>query len=143
LQRRTVDGVITGYPVITVFKFGEVAPVHIDAELGGGATMVVMAKSKWDKLPPAVQKLLDDNSGEALSRAYGAANDAEWVAGRNVAMGMKDQTIVVPTAAEHQTYQQKLAPVAEDWVKDNPDGAAVLAKFRTLLSEAQAESKQK
>ena len=85
----------------------------------------------------------DDNAGEALSRAYGAANDAEWVAGRNAAMAMKDQTIVVPTAAEDQTYQQKLAPVAEDWVKDNPDGAAVLAKFRELLAGAQTELKQK
>jgi TRAP-type C4-dicarboxylate transport system substrate-binding protein len=143
LQRRTVDGVITGYPVITVYKFGEVAPVHVDAELGGGATMVAMTKEKWNKLPPAVQKLLDDNSGEALSRAYGVANDAEWVAGRNAAMAMKDQTIIVPTPAEHREFQKKLAPVAETWVKDNPDGAAVLAKFREVLAQAQAESKQK
>jgi TRAP-type C4-dicarboxylate transport system substrate-binding protein len=143
LQRRTVDGVITGYPVITVFKFNEVAPFHVDAELGGGATMLAMTKEKWNKLPPAVQKLLDENSGEALSRAYGVANDAEWVAGRKAAMAMKDQTIVVPTAAEHQAYQRELAPVADDWVKDNPDGAAVLAKFRELLSQAQAEVGQK
>jgi TRAP-type C4-dicarboxylate transport system substrate-binding protein len=143
LQRRTVDGVITGYPVITVYKFGEVAPVHVDAELGGGATMVAIAKEKWNKLPPAVQKLLDDNSGEALSRAYGAANDAEWVAGRNAAMAMKDQTIIVPTAAEDQEFQRKLAPVAEDWVKDNPDGAAVLAKFHESLAQARTELGQK
>ena len=143
LQHRTVDGVITGYPVITVFKFGEVAPVHVDAELGGGATMVAMAKDKWNKLPPAVQALLDENSGEALSRAFGAANDAEWVAGRKAAMAMKDQTIVVPTAAEDQAYQRELAPVADDWVKDNPDGAAVLTKFRTLLSAARTEIEQK
>ena len=29
-------------------------------------------------------------------------------------MAAKDQTIIVPTAAEDQAYQRKLAPVAED-----------------------------
>jgi hypothetical protein len=58
-------------------------------------------------------------------------------------MAMKDQTIVVPTAAEDQAYQRELAPVADDWVKDNPDGAAVLTKFRTLLSAARTEIEQK
>jgi TRAP-type C4-dicarboxylate transport system substrate-binding protein len=139
LQRRTVDGVITGYPAITIYKYGEVAPVHVDAKLGGGATMVAMAKKKWNTLPPEVQALLDENSGEALSRAYGAADDAEWDAGRKAAEAMKGQTIIVPTAAEDKAYQDKLAPVAAGWVKDNPDGAAVLAKFRQLLAEAEAK----
>jgi TRAP-type C4-dicarboxylate transport system substrate-binding protein len=136
LLRRTVDGVITGYPAIIVYKYGEVAPVHVDAELGGGATMVAMAKRKWDTLPADVQALLDQNSGEALSRAYGAADDAEWDAGRKAAEAMKGQTMIVPTAAEDKAYQEKLASVAQDWVKDNPDGAAVLAKYRELLAEA-------
>lgn len=143
LQRRTVDAVITGYPAMTAFKFGDVAPVHVDAKLGGGATMVIMAKDKWNKLPPAVQKLLDDNSGEALARAYGVANDAEFEAGRKLALAGKDQTVIVPTPEQDQEYQRKLAPVADDWVKENPDGAAVLAKFRELLSAAQAENRQK
>ena len=58
-------------------------------------------------------------------------------------MEMKDQTMLVPTAAEDEAFQKKLVPVAEDWVKDNPDGAAVLAKFRALLTEAQAEIEKK
>ena len=91
---------------------------------------------KWDKLPADVQALLDQNSGEALSRAYGAADDAEWDAGRKAAEAMKGQTMIVPTAAEDKAYQEKLASVAQDWVKDNPDGAAVLAKYRELLAEA-------
>jgi hypothetical protein len=51
--------------------------------------------------------------------------------------------MMVPTAAEDQAFQQKLAPVADDWIKDNPDGAAVLAKFRELLAQAQTEIGQK
>lgn len=143
LQRHTVDAVMTAYPAFIAFKFGEVAPVHVDAELGGGATMLIMAKEKWNQLPPAVQKLLDDNSGEALARLYGIENDAQQESGRKAAMEMPGQTMMVPTAAEDEAFQQKLAPVADDWVKDNPDGAAVLAKFRELLAQVQAESGQK
>jgi len=143
LQRHTVDAIMTAYPAMAAFKFGEVAPVHIDAQLGGGATMLIMTKEKWNQLPPAVQKLLDDNSGEALARLYGIENDAQQESGRKAAMDMKDQTMLVPTAAEDEAFLKKLAPVADDWVKDNPDGAAVLAKFRALLSQAQAELEHK
>ena len=143
LQRQAVHGVVTGYPAIIVYKYGEVAPVHVEAKLGGGASMLVLTKATWNKLPVAVQTLLDANSGEALSRAYGAADDAEWEVGRNVAMATKGQTFIVPTAAEHDAYRQKLEPVAEDWLKDNPEGAAVLAKYRELLSKAQTELGQK
>jgi TRAP-type C4-dicarboxylate transport system substrate-binding protein len=143
LQRHTVDAVMTAYPGMVAFKFGEVAPIHVDAQLGGGATMLILAKAKWNQLPPAVQKLLDDNSGEALARLYGIENDAQQESGRKAAMEMKDQTMLVPTAAEDEAFQKKLVPVAEDWVKDNPDGAAVLAKFRALLTEAQAEIEKK
>ena len=139
LQRHTVDAIMTAYPAMAAFKFSEVAPVHIDAQLGGGATMLIMTKEKWNQLPPAVQKVLDDNSGEALARLYGIENDAQQESGRKAAMEMKDQTMLVPTAAEDEVFQKKLVPVADDWVKDNPDGAAVLTKFRGLLSQAQAE----
>jgi len=143
LQRHTVDAIMTAYPAMAAFKFSEVAPVHIDAQLGGGATMLIMTKEKWNQLPPAVQKVLDDNSGEALARLYGIENDAQQESGRKAAMDMKDQTMLVPTAAEDEAFLKKLAPVADDWVKDNPDGAAVLAKFRALLSQAQAELEHK
>jgi len=143
LQRHTVDAVMTAYPAMAAFKFAEVAPVHIDGELGGGATMLIMSKAKWNALPPAVQKILDDNSGEALARLYGIENDAQQAAGRQAAMDMKDQTMLVPTAADEAAFKKKLAPVVDDWVKENPDGAAVLAKFRELLTQVAAESGQK
>jgi hypothetical protein len=32
-----------------------------------------------------------------------------------------------------------MAPIADDWGKENPKGAAVLAKFRELLAQAKKE----
>ena len=139
LQRHTVDGTVTGYPAVRAFKFDEVAPYHLDALLGGGAHMVVMAKKKWESLPEAVQKIMDDNSGEGLARMYGKTNDDEWEQGRARLVAMPSQTVVAPTPAEHEMFKRKMAPIADDWVKENPKGAEVLAKFRELLAQAKKE----
>jgi TRAP-type C4-dicarboxylate transport system substrate-binding protein len=139
MQRHTVDGTVTGYPAVRAFKFDEVAPYHLDAMLGGGAHMVVMAKKKWESLPAAVQKLLDSHSGEGLARRYGKANDDEWEQGRARLVAMSGQTVVAPTPAQHEMFKRMMAPIADDWVKQNPKGAEVLSKFRALLAQAKAE----
>ena len=139
LQRHTVDGTVTGYPAVMPFKFFEVTTYHLDAMLGGGAHMVVMAKKKWDALPAAVQKVLDDNSGEKLARRYGATNDSEWVKGREAVKAMPGQIVVAPTPAEHDMFRRKMASIADDWAKEHPNGPAVLAKFRELLDQAKRE----
>jgi len=139
LQRHTVDGTVTGYPAVRAFKFDEVAPYHLDAMLGGGAHMVVMAKKKWEALPEAVQKVIDTNSGEALAHKYGKTNDDEWEQGRARLVAMPGQTVVAPTAAEHEMFRRKMASIADDWVKENPKGSEVLAKFRELLAQAKKE----
>jgi TRAP-type C4-dicarboxylate transport system substrate-binding protein len=139
LQRHAVDGTATGYPAVRAFKFDEVAPYHLDAMLGGGAHMVIMAKKKWEALPEAVQKIIDENSGEALARRYGKVNDDEWDQGRARLVAMPGQTVVAPTPAEHEMFKRKMAPIADDWVKENPKGAEVLAKFRELLAQAKKE----
>lgn len=139
LQRHAVDGTATGYPAVRAFKFDEVAPYHLDAMLGGGAHMVIMAKKKWEALPEAVQKVLDENSGEALARKYGKINDEEWNQGRARLVAMASQTVVAPTPAEHEMFKRKFASIADDWIKENPRGAEVLAKFRELLAQAKKE----
>jgi len=139
LQRHAVDGTATGYPAVRAFKFDEVAPYHLDAMLGGGAHMVIMAKKKWEALPEAVQKIIDENSGEALARRYGKVNDDEWDQGRARLVAMPGQTVVAPTPAEHEMFKRKMASVSDDWIKENPKGAEVLAKFRELLAQAKKE----
>ena len=137
LQRHTVDGTVTGYPAVLPFKFNEVTSYHVDAMLGGGAGFIFLAKKKFDSLPAAVRKLLDDNSGEPLARRYGKTNDDEWVKGRAAVVAMTDHTVVAPTPAQHEMFKRKMAPIAEEFAKTVPGGDAVLAKFRELLAQVQ------
>jgi hypothetical protein len=36
-------------------------------------------------------------------------------------------------------FRRKMASIADDWVKENPKGSEVLAKFRELLAQAKKE----
>ena len=53
------------------YKLAEVTSYHYEMRLGASTGMVFMAKKRYDALPPAAKKILDDNSGEAASRAWG------------------------------------------------------------------------
>jgi TRAP-type C4-dicarboxylate transport system substrate-binding protein len=135
LQRHTVEGVVTGFPGVLPYKLQEVTSYHLEAQLGGGAGFVFMTRKKYDSLPEAARKVLDANSGEETSRIHGAFNDAEQARGRAVVAAMEGQTIATPTAAQHEAFRRKLAPIAEEWAQSTPGGVAVLARFRELLAE--------
>ena len=142
LQRRTVDGVITGYPAITAFKFGEVAPVHIDAELGGRdhgrhgqAEMAEGSRrragfSRRERRRKAVANLparpTTPNGRQAAKRRWQAkARQSSFRRRRRI-----------------RPISANLSRWPANWVKANLDGAPVLAEFRALFPRA-AEPAQK
>jgi TRAP-type C4-dicarboxylate transport system substrate-binding protein len=135
LQRATADGVSMTWTAFQPFKLGEVTKFHIDSKLGAGTGMVFMARKKHAALPDAVKKLLEAAPGEKESRDFGAFWDR--VAGE-IATEVKGQpghTVVEPSADQVARWKQRLAPVQEEWVKATPNGAAVLARYRQILSE--------
>jgi TRAP-type C4-dicarboxylate transport system substrate-binding protein len=140
LQRHTVEGIVTGYPGIPPYKLQEVVTTHISANMGGGMSFLIMAKKKFDSLPAAAQKLIDDNSGEALSRKHGAFNDADELRAKNMLKAMPDQTVIDPMPAQHETFRKRLAPLADEWAKSIPGAVPVLAKYRELLAQVQKEN---
>ena len=139
LQRHTVEGIVTGYPGILPFKLQEVTTAHIGVHMGGGMSFLIMAKKRFDALPAAARKIIDDNSGEPLSRRHGAFNDSEDLRARNVLRAMPDQVLVEPTAAQHDMFRARLAPVVDEWAKSLPGGDKVLAKYRELFAQVQKE----
>jgi TRAP-type C4-dicarboxylate transport system substrate-binding protein len=139
IQRRTVDGIVTGYPGILPFKLQEVTNAHIGIHMGGGMSFMIMAQKKFASLPAAAQKIIDDNSGEALSRKHGAFNDSQHEYAKGVLQGMPDQQVIEPTAAQHEMFNKRFAPVVEEWAKATPGAEPVLAKYRELLAQVQKE----
>jgi len=77
LQRGAADGAIASWTTFDPFRLGDVTRYHVETRLGTSTGMVFLAKKKFDTLPAAVQKILMDNSGEAMSRSFGAYLDGE------------------------------------------------------------------
>jgi TRAP-type C4-dicarboxylate transport system substrate-binding protein len=138
LQRRTVDGAITGWPSFQPFKLIEVTTYHIDAPLGSSVAVVFMAKAKYDALSPEARAILDANSGEGASRDFGKMWDRVADRARELLRATKGQQLVTPTADEAATLRAKTAPVVDDWLKATPDGKETLDQFTATLTALRA-----
>jgi TRAP-type C4-dicarboxylate transport system substrate-binding protein len=139
VQRGMVDGVNVQWTAMQPFKLYEVTFYHVEASLGASTGMVFMNKKKYEALPAAVRKILDDNSGEAESRFYGKFWDDVDNEGRAMvkAMGDKHQFVTLPPAIEAK-WRKDVEPVTMDWVKSTPDGEKVLAAFRAETAKVRA-----
>jgi TRAP-type C4-dicarboxylate transport system substrate-binding protein len=138
LQRGTVDGTVISWTAFQPYKLAEVTSYHYTTELGASVGMVFISKKRYDALSPAARKILDENSGEAMSRTLGAAWDDVADEARERAQADPKQEVVAPTAAATAQWQKIVAPVTADWVKDTPGGDKVLTAFHNFLNEVRA-----
>jgi TRAP-type C4-dicarboxylate transport system substrate-binding protein len=139
VQRGMVDAVLVQWTAFQPFKLQDVTFYHLETKLGGATGMVFMAKKKYDSLPAAVKKILDDNSGEAESRVYGKFWDDVDNEGREMvkALGNKHH-IIEQSPAIAAKWRKAVEPVIDDFVKNTPDGAKVLTAFRAETAKVKA-----
>lgn len=138
IQRNTVDGTMIAWVAFNPWKLADVTSYHVDTVLGGAAGMIFMAKAKYDALPPAARKIIDDNSGEALSRQFGATMEKENDAQRASVKANPKQIFVELTPDQTAAWQKKVEPVIAQWTKDNKGADIVLQRFRAELANAKA-----
>jgi TRAP-type C4-dicarboxylate transport system substrate-binding protein len=134
-----VDAVLVQWTAFQPFKLQDVTFYHLETKLGGATGMVFMAKKKYDALPAAAKKILDDNSGEAESRFYGKFWDDVDNEGRDMVKALGDKHKIIPQAPEIAAkWRKAVAPVIDDFVKATPDGEKVLAAFRAETAKVKA-----
>jgi len=138
IQRGTADGTMIAWVAFNPWKLFEVTSYHVDTAFGGAAGMIFMSRAKYNALPPAAKKIIDENSGEALSRNFGKVMADENEVQRRAVMKMPKQTFVTPNAAELATWQKKITPVIDQWTKVVPDGGKVLTQFKAELANVKA-----
>ena len=97
-----------------------------------------MNKAKYDSLPPDVKKVIDANSGAALSGWIGKKFDEADVPGRKRAVARGNTFNTIP-AAEIENWKKAAQPVIDDWVKDvtakGANGKALLESARSLIEK--------
>ena len=102
----------------------------------GSPMMFFMSKEKFDKLPPAAQKAIQDHSGEKFVREFSQFWDKVNREGRASIAAMPNRTIRTPGKEELETWKKFLAPVQETWLRDTPNGADLLKAYNDELANA-------
>jgi TRAP-type C4-dicarboxylate transport system substrate-binding protein len=135
LQRGLVQGILISWPGAISFKMQEVTRYHMDTPFGLFPAFVIMNKDSYARLPDAVRKAFDENSGESFSHTYGAGLDKSNDEAIAEFRKMKGHEVVELPQAELDRWNKTLAPVTAEWVKATPNGAKVLSAFRAELGK--------
>jgi TRAP-type transport system periplasmic protein len=142
LDRGVIDGMWGSLVATREFRIYEIAHYFLEAPLNGGSGMLIMKRESFEKLPAAAKAAMEKHSGEAMSRALGKSNDGEVKRVEALlAEGVKQGKIDPPytlSPEEFARWRKAAEPVADAWVKSVPDGAAILAAFRSETASLKA-----
>ena len=138
LNRGTADGAVVSWTSFNPFKLKEVTSYHVEAALGTSPGWFVMSQKRYDALPEAAKKIMDANSGEGPSRAYGRWWDEEKNRGRSEIESLASHTIVPLEGARAEAWKKRTQPIIDEWAAKAPDGHKMVEAFRTELAKVKA-----
>ncbi len=117
LSRGVVDGSMAPQEALQGWKWGEVVKYTIENYGSSYSTgfFVVMNKSKWNALPPDIQKIIEQINEEYIEK-QGKAWDEIDKAGRDytIARGNK---IITLSPDEDQRWEKLVRPILNDYKK--------------------------
>ncbi len=141
LSKGVVDGYLLPWEVIPSIKAHEFTKFSSETDpkaraLYTAVFIFAMNQAKYDSLPADLKKVIDANSGAALSKAIGAQWDASGPPARKVAADRGNTFYVIP-ASELENWQKATANLPDDWVKDvaakGQDGKMLLQSAKDLI----------
>ncbi len=141
LSKGVVDGYLLPWEVIPSIKAHEFTKFESETDpkaraLYTAVFILAMNQAKYDSLPADLKKVIDANSGAALSKAMGAQWDASAPPARKIAADHGNTFYVIP-ASELENWQKATANLPDDWVKDvaakGHDGRMLLQSAKDLI----------
>lgn len=145
VSKGTIDGFVLPWEVIPAFKLQELVKFHTETDMSRPAMysagfIFAMNQAKYDSLPADLKKVIDNNSGAALSKQIGKIWDESRTAGRKTATD-RGNTFHMLSAAETDKWAAAAAPLYDEWVADidklGMPGKQMLQDARALLVKHQ------
>ena len=137
----TIDGFLLPWEVMPSLKLQEMVKFHSETDpsrpaLYSAVFVFAMNQAKYDSLPADLKKVIDANSGAALSQQVGKVWDGSQAAGRKAAQDRGNSFYMIP-ASELDNWVKASAPLYDEWIADmdkrGNNGKAMLAEARELL----------
>jgi len=141
VAKGTIDGFLLPWEVMPSLKLQEMVKFHSEtdptrAALYSSVFVFAMNQAKYDSLPADLKKVIDNNSGAALSQQIGKIWDGSQAAGRKAAQDRGNTFYMIP-ASELDNWVKASAPLYDEWVADmdkrGNNGKAMLGEARELL----------
>jgi TRAP-type C4-dicarboxylate transport system substrate-binding protein len=141
LSKGVIDGAVVPYEVVPAVKIQELVKFHSETDPAEPAFytstfILAMNKAKYESLPADLKKVIDNNSGQALS---GMAGKAFLQAdGEGKKLTAKNTTNVI-AKAELDKWKVLAQPLADGWVADmnskGANGKQMLDTARALIAK--------
>jgi TRAP-type C4-dicarboxylate transport system substrate-binding protein len=139
LQGGVANGVVISWNAVPTFKIQEVTKNHLGVPFGLFPVFVFMNKDSYAALPAEARAVIDQTTGEKLSRTLGDVSDQTADAAIAMLRALPGHSVTQELPAdEAKRWKSVLAPITEEWVKQTPDGAKVLAAHRAEMAKVAA-----
>ncbi|MCV2369604.1 TRAP transporter substrate-binding protein [Roseateles oligotrophus] len=144
LAKGVIDGAVVPYEVVPSVKLQELAKFHSETDPAEPAfytsTFVfAMNKAKYEALPADLKKVIDNNSGQALSGQIGKAFLQADIEGKKLTT--RNTTNVIP-AAELANWKLLGNKLSADWSKEMDgkglNGTKLLEDAKALIAKQAA-----
>jgi len=117
LERGVLDGVVMPFDGIVIFKLNELLKYYTPADFYSMVFWVAMNKKKFESLPADVKKIIEENSGLALSRAHGKSFDQSYAKMKQICLKTGLQEVSF-SDSEMQKLIKLTDPLKDKWVKE-------------------------
>lgn len=143
LSRGVIDGALLPYEVVPALKIQEVTKFASETDAATPALytsvfMIAMNKAKYASLPPDLKKIIDANSGAALSAWGGRIYDEARAAGRRAVVAQGNAINTIP-ATELERWRQAVERIDDEWIaevgKKGHDGRRLLGAAKGLIAK--------
>lgn len=138
LSRGVVNGAIIAWTAVRTFKLDEVTKDHLNVPLGEAPAFVFMNKAAYASLPAKAKAAIDKYSGESFSARLGANNEAADRAESKSVAARSGESVAALSTAQRATWNARIEPVIDAWVKRTPNGAKILAAYRNEIKNLSA-----
>lgn len=135
ISRGVVQGALSDWNGMVAFRIGDAAKNHYELPFGTASAGVFMNLDAYNALPPQARAAIDRHSGAALSRLHGVEFDKRYAENLEKTRPMKDHSFVFPSAAEREAIKQRLQPITDRWIQENPEGRKRYDAMTAVLEE--------
>lgn len=141
ISRGVVDASLGNGNTMVVFRFRELLGHEVEnVAFGMTPFAFVMNRNSYDNLAPEARQVIDDWSGERLSRFLGASQNDLLTEFTEDLVGSGDLTQNELSEDELARWMEALQPVTTTWIAETPNGQDVLDAYLEEYERVAAEN---